>query len=43
MEFNSERRRMSILVRDPKDQHLKLLVKVAKDFIMEQLNLESVF
>jgi len=41
MEFNSERRRMSILVRDPKDQHLKLFVKGADDVIRERLNPES--
>ena len=41
MDFNSERRRMSILVRDPKDQLLKLFVKGADDVIRERLNPES--
>ena len=38
MDFTSERRRMSILVRDPKDQLCKLYVKGADDTIRERLD-----
>ena len=41
MDFTSERRRMSILVRDPKDEHLKLYVKGADDVIRERLEIDS--
>ena len=41
MDFTSERRRMSILVRDPKDEHLKLYVKGADDVIRERLQVDS--
>ena len=38
MDFTSERRRMSILVKDPRDYHLKLYVKGADDVIKERLD-----
>ena len=38
MDFTSERRRMSILVKDPRDHHLKLYVKGADDVIKERLD-----
>lgn len=41
MDFTSERRRMSILIRDPKDQHLKLYVKGADDVIRERLDMDN--
>lgn len=41
MDFTSERRRMSILVRDPKDQLCKLYVKGADDTIRERLDQTS--
>lgn len=37
MDFTSERRRMSILVRDPIDGHIKLYVKGADDVIKNRL------
>ena len=37
MDFTSERRRMSILVRDPKDGLIKLYIKGADDVIRERL------
>lgn len=38
MDFTSERRRMSILVRDPRDMHLKLYIKGADDEIRMRLD-----
>ena len=37
MDFTSERRRMSILVRDPIDGYIKLYVKGADDVIKNRL------
>jgi len=41
MDFTSERRRMSILVRDPRDQQLKLYVKGADDVIRDRLDKQN--
>ena len=38
MEFNSDRKRMSILLRDPDDGHYKLYVKGADSIIKERLD-----
>jgi magnesium-transporting ATPase (P-type) len=38
MDFTSERRRMSILVSDPIDGHIKLYVKGADDVIKSRLD-----
>ena len=38
MEFNSERKRMSILVRDPDDGLIKLYCKGADSVILERLD-----
>lgn len=40
IEFNSDRKRMSILVRDPTDGLLKLYVKGADSIIMDRLGKE---
>ena len=37
MDFNSDRKRMSILVRDPNDKKLKLYIKGADSIIIERL------
>lgn len=42
MEFNSDRKRMSILLRDPEDGHYKLYVKGADSIIKERLTEDSV-
>ena len=41
MEFTTDRRRMSVLVKDPRDNLLKLYVKGADDVIRERLNREN--
>ncbi|TNV86611.1 hypothetical protein FGO68_gene4748 [Halteria grandinella] len=41
MEFNSDRKRMSILCRDPDDGHFKLYVKGADSIIKERLDPEQ--
>ena len=38
MDFTSDRRRMSVLLRDPKDQLIKLYVKGADDVIRDRLD-----
>ena len=38
MEFNSDRKRMSALVIDPKDKLIKLLVKGADSIILSRLD-----
>lgn len=38
MEFNSDRKRMSILLKDPVDGKIKLLIKGADSIIMERLD-----
>jgi magnesium-transporting ATPase (P-type) len=38
MEFNSDRKRMSLLCRDPDDGHFKLYVKGADSIIKERLD-----
>ncbi len=38
MEFNSDRKRMSILLQDPEDGHYKLYVKGADSIILERLD-----
>jgi magnesium-transporting ATPase (P-type) len=38
MEFNSDRKRMSILLRDPEDGHFKLYVKGADSIVKERLD-----
>ena len=42
MEFNSDRKRMSILVRDPDDGYYKLYVKGADSIIKERLSTQQV-
>ena len=42
MEFNSDRKRMSILVKDPKDDKIKLYIKGADSIIIERLNKEAI-
>ena len=42
MEFSSDRKRMSILVRDPEDDKIKLYIKGADSIIMDRLNMEAV-
>ena len=41
MDFTSERRRMSVLVRDPQDDLIKLYVKGADDVIRDRLKKEA--
>ena len=41
MDFTSERRRMSVLVRDPSDDLVKLYVKGADDVIRDRLKKEA--
>ena len=38
MEFNSDRKRMSIVLRDPEDGHYKLYCKGADSIIKERLD-----
>ena len=38
MEFNSDRKRMSILVRDPTDHKIKLFIKGADSIIKSRLD-----
>jgi magnesium-transporting ATPase (P-type) len=38
MEFTSERKRMSVLVRDPVDNKLKLLIKGADSIIKKRMD-----
>lgn len=42
MEFNSDRKRMSILVKDPEDGHYKLYCKGADSIIKERLEQEQI-
>ena len=42
MEFNSDRKRMSILVYDPTDKHYKLYCKGADSVIKERLNMNNI-
>ena len=39
IEFTSDRKRMSVLIRDPNDGKIKLLVKGADSIIKSRLNL----
>ena len=41
IEFNSDRKRMSILVKDPIDGKMKLYVKGADSIIIERLNKDA--
>jgi len=41
MEFNSDRKRMSILLRDPSDNKIKLLVKGADSIIKDRLDMDQ--
>jgi magnesium-transporting ATPase (P-type) len=38
MEFNSDRKRMSILIRDPEDKKIKLYTKGADSIIKSRLD-----
>ena len=38
MEFNSDRKRMSIIVKDPKDGHIKMFTKGADSIIKDRLD-----
>jgi len=38
MDFNSDRKRMSVLLRDPVDGKIKLLIKGADSIIKERLD-----
>ena len=38
MEFNSDRKRMSVLIKDPRDGKIKLLIKGADSIIKERLD-----
>jgi magnesium-transporting ATPase (P-type) len=38
MEFNSDRKRMSVLLKDPIDGKIKLLIKGADSIIMDRLD-----
>jgi magnesium-transporting ATPase (P-type) len=38
MEFNSDRKRMSIIVRDPADGHVKMFTKGADSIIKSRLD-----
>jgi len=38
MEFNSDRKRMSVIIRDPADQKIKLLIKGADSIILDRLD-----
>ena len=41
MEFNSDRKRMSIIVKDPEDGHYKMYCKGADSIIKERLEPEQ--
>ena len=41
MEFNSDRKRMSILVRDPTDHKIKLFIKGADSIIKSRLDMNQ--
>lgn len=41
MEFNSDRKRMSALVRDPEDNLIKLYMKGADSIVMSRLDREQ--
>ncbi len=38
MEFNSDRKRMSVIIRDPADKKIKLLIKGADSIILDRLD-----
>jgi magnesium-transporting ATPase (P-type) len=38
MEFNSDRKRMSVIIKDPKDNHYKLYIKGADSIIKDRLD-----
>lgn len=38
MEFNSDRKRMSVLIKDPNDKKIKLLVKGADSIIKARID-----
>lgn len=38
MEFNSDRKRMSIVLKDPEDGHYKLFIKGADSIIKDRLD-----
>jgi magnesium-transporting ATPase (P-type) len=38
MEFNSDRKRMSVIIKDPKDDHYKLYIKGADSIIKDRLD-----
>lgn len=42
MEFNSDRKRMSIVLRDPEDGHYKLYCKGADSIIKERLDASQI-
>jgi phospholipid-transporting ATPase len=42
MEFTSDRKRMSILIKDPEDGHYKLYSKGADSIIKERLEKEQI-
>ena len=41
MDFNSDRKRMSVLLRDPVDGKIKLLIKGADSVIKERLDMNQ--
>ena len=41
MDFNSDRKRMSVLLRDPTDGKIKLLIKGADSIIKERLDMSQ--
>lgn len=41
MDFNSDRKRMSVLLRDPQDGKIKLLIKGADSIIQERLDISQ--
>ena len=41
MEFNSDRKRMSVLLKDPVDGKIKLLIKGADSIIKERLDIQD--
>ena len=42
MNFNSDRKRMSILLKDPKDNNYKLYIKGADSIIKERLDTKQI-
>ena len=42
MEFNSDRKRMSIIIRDPSDGHIKMFTKGADSIIKDRLDQNQV-